>query len=106
MLTGVSVPSTPASAVPYSDAVSSHGDRDPMRAVTRSRHCSLNTSPANTNRTCRPAQSRPSAAPMSSTPLTKGGYPSRTTWSNIAPISRTTQRISATSLPGATTVIG
>ena len=73
MLTGVSVPSTPPSAVPYSDAESSSGCVEPIREPTRSRHCSLNTSPAKTSRTSIEAQSGPAGAAWSRTFLTNGG---------------------------------
>jgi hypothetical protein len=70
---GVSVPSTPASAVPYSDAESLPGLLIPARRPTRSRHSSLNTSPASTSLIAYRVQSRPAAVPVSITSLMNGG---------------------------------
>jgi hypothetical protein len=73
MDSGVSLPSTPASAVPYSAAESYAGRRIPARDPTRSRHSSLKTSPASTSLTAKDGQSTPRASPVSITSLRNGG---------------------------------
>ncbi len=72
-LSGVSLPSTPASAVPYSETESRHGSVDPSRSPTSVRHSSEKTSPAMTSFGLKAAQSTPFASPASTTSLRNGG---------------------------------
>ena len=70
---GVSFASTPASAVPYSEAVARAGSGTPRRAHIPSRHSSLKTSPAMTRRVGLSDQSKPSSAARFTTSFRNGG---------------------------------
>ena len=70
---GVSLPSTPPSAVPYKDAKSVTGFWIPARSATSARHSSLNTSPASTSLSAYECQGTPSAMPASITSFRNGG---------------------------------
>lgn len=67
---GVSLPRTPASAVPYREAMPRTGSTMPARRATSVRHSSLNTSPAVTSLMFQSAQGRSS---VSMTFLRNGG---------------------------------